>query len=87
VWIEANRQLVEGEFGSVVADLRAEVDEVVFTAPTKAVVRFSFRASSELVPTEMRLGEAVLVDGRWLVAIRTTCEAVSDAGVQCDLSL
>jgi hypothetical protein len=87
VWTEANRQLTEGQYGEAVKDLQAEVDAVVFTAPTHAVVRFRFIASADVVTDEWKLGEAVLVDGRWLVAIRTTCDEVMVAGVSCDTSL
>jgi hypothetical protein len=85
VWSDANQELVEGPFGSSVADQRAEVDEVVFTSPTHAAVRFQLIASDPIVPRD-HIGDAVLVDGRWLVAISTTCRMVEIAAVQCDLS-
>jgi hypothetical protein len=86
VWLAANLALVEGPYGEAVRDQRATVDEVVFTSPTHAAVRFQLVASDERVPRD-HLGEAVLVDGRWLVAIATTCGLVQLASVQCDMSL
>lgn len=87
VWAHANQALVEGEYGEAVRDQRAEVDAVVFTSPIHAAVRFHLVASSELVPQDDRIGDAVLVDGRWLVAITTPCSLISLAGVQCDMTL
>lgn len=86
VWADANRQLVE-RHGEIVEDLHAEVDEVVFTSPTHAAVRFRHIASDPGVPRGPFIGDAVLVDGRWLVAITTTCERVAVAGVTCDMTL
>jgi hypothetical protein len=85
VWLAANQQLVE-DFGPMVQDLHSHVDEVVFTSPTHAAVRFQLITESNVVPGD-QIGDAVLQDGRWLVAITTTCELVSLASVQCDMSL
>jgi hypothetical protein len=86
VWAAANQALVEGQYGEMVEGLHAVVDEVVFTSPTRAVVRFDLITSTGYRSAD-QIGHAVLVDGRWLVTIETTCEQVSIAGVRCDMSL
>jgi hypothetical protein len=83
VWVPANQSLAEGQYGQAVRDQRAEVDHIVFTSPTHAAVRFRLVASSELVPQDHRIGDAVLVDGRWLVAIGTPCDLIAMAGISC----
>jgi hypothetical protein len=86
VWSAANKALVEGQYGEMVEGLRAVVDEVVFTSPTRAAVRFDLVTPAGYGSAD-QVGHAVLVDGRWLVTIETTCQQVSIAGVQCDMSL
>jgi hypothetical protein len=87
VWSAANQQLQEGEYGGFVEDLSAVVDEVVFIDPTHAAVRFRLTGTQVPIPQAVDIGEAVLVDGRWLVAIETTCTLVASANVSCDMSL
>ena len=87
VWIAANQQLVEGEYAGYVEGGSAVVEEVVFISPTHAAVRFQLSRPDGGVPQSVEIGDAVLVDGRWLVGIDTTCALVSLAGVECDMSL
>jgi hypothetical protein len=82
-WAAANRQLEEGPYGELVEGIGAEVDEVVFTDPTRATVRFRLDG----VAMDWAMGRALLVDGRWVVAIETTCTLVATANVRCDPSL
>jgi hypothetical protein len=86
VWSAANQALVEGEYGEMVEGLYAVVDEVVFTSPTRAAVRFDLVTPGGYGSND-QIGHAVLVNGRWLVTIETTCTQVAIAGVQCDMSL
>jgi hypothetical protein len=83
VWIAANQQVEAGEYAGYVEGMSAVVDEVVFISPTHAAVRFQLSR----VPQSVDIGDAVLVDGRWLVGIDTTCAVVSLANVECDMSL
>jgi hypothetical protein len=87
VWSAANKQLEEGEYGDYVDEMSAVVDEVVFTSPTTAAVRFRLSEPDQQIPQATPIGEAVLVDGEWRVAIATTCELVSMASVTCDMTL
>ena len=86
MWLAANEALTEGQYGDSVQDMHAEVDQVVFTDPTHASVSFRLIASDPVVPRD-QIGQAVLVDGQWLVSISTTCGLVNLAGVQCDMTL
>ncbi|MFL6205922.1 MAG: hypothetical protein ACJ739_11285 [Acidimicrobiales bacterium] len=87
VWIVANQQVEAGEYAGFVEGMSAAVDEVVFISPTHAAVRFQLRRPGGSVPQSVDIGDAVLVDGRWLVGIETTCALVSTANVECDMSL
>ena len=58
----------------------------MFVSPTHAVLRFQLISDDPIVPRE-HIGEALLVDGRWVMAIATSCELFSLAGVTCDMSL
>jgi hypothetical protein len=84
VWRDANQQLLDGPYGDV--KVRAEVDEVVFTDPDHASVRYQLDSSDDRVP-RYQIGDAVLIDGRWLVAITTPCDLLELASVHCDMSL
>jgi hypothetical protein len=84
VWIPAAQALRAGQYGEDVKDLRAEVEDVVFTSPTHAAVLFRVLASSQLVPQGYQLGDAILVDGRWVVDVVTPCRGMSIASVSCD---
>lgn len=86
VWVPAYEEMLAGQYGDLVRDIRAEVDDVVFTTPTDAAVRYRQLASSDLVPSGYVIGFAVFVDGRWVVNVETPCERISITGVQCDLS-
>ena len=88
VWIAANQQLAVGEYAQFAEGMSAVVDEVVFISPTHAAVRFQLsKPGGGSVPQSVEIGDAVLVDGRWLVGIDTTCALVSYASVECDMSL
>ncbi|HEY7137013.1 MAG TPA: hypothetical protein VIB48_18310 [Acidimicrobiia bacterium] len=74
-------QLAKGPFAKQVQQARARVDEVVFTTPTTAAVRYDI-----LVPNDdftNRIGNAVFVDGAWKVSRATVCTDLSLAGVSC----
>jgi hypothetical protein len=86
VWLDANQRFLDGPYGDAARDLRAEVDAVVFTSPTHAAVRYQLVTSDDRVP-RYQIGDAVLVDGRWLVAITTPCNLLELASVHCDMSL
>ena len=86
VWRAANQALVDGEYGATVADQRAQVEEVVFTDPTNAVVRFQLIGPDGSILGD-QTGDALLLDGRWVVAISTPCRMMSVAGVTCDMGL
>jgi hypothetical protein len=86
VWLPANKTLVEGQYGDAVKDLHAVVDTVVFTSRTHASVRFQLIASAEIVPRDHYIGDALLVDGRWVVDVTTPCARMALAGVECDLT-
>jgi len=86
VWLPAALELKEGQYGYVLADLRAEVDAVVFTSPTHASVRYRMVASESIVPPGPFIGDALLVDGRWVVDVTTPCARMALAGVTCDLT-
>lgn len=59
---------------------RVRVDDVVLTAPDRAEVIFAVTLDGSVV-VGPQTGEAVLVDGRWLVASATYCE-LSAAGAE-----
>ena len=86
VWGPAYQEMRNGQYGDVVKDIHAEVDEIVFTSPTHAAVRYRLVASSELVPQDFQVGEAVLMDGRWVVDATTPCRNIARAMVECDFS-
>ena len=86
VWAAANVELMDGQFADAVHDMYAQVDAVVFTDPAHATVQFQTITSDPIVP-RYNTGEAVLVDGRWVVTITTTCGMVERAAVQCDMTL
>jgi hypothetical protein len=74
-------QLAKGPFAKQVQQAKVRVDEVVFTSPTKAAVRYDI-----LIPNDnftSRIGNAIFVDGRWKVARATVCTDLSLAGVTC----
>jgi hypothetical protein len=86
VWLPANKELMEGQYGQALHDLHAVVDDVVFTSRTHASVRFQLIASDPVVPRAHYIGDALLVDGRWVVDVTTPCARVALAGVECDLT-
>ena len=86
VWLPFNQALFESEYGEILRDLHAVVDAVVFTSPTHASVRFQLLASDDRVPTTYIIGDALLVDGRWVVAVTTPCMTAEATGHTCDLS-
>ena len=86
VWLPANKALMEGQYGQALQDLHAVVDAVVFTSRTHASVRFQLIASDPIVPRDHYIGDALLVDGRWVVDVTTPCARVATAGVECDLT-
>jgi hypothetical protein len=86
VWLAAANATTQTQYWDLVQEIREEVDEVVFVSPTHAVFRFQLVSDDPIVPRE-HIGEALLLDGRWVMAIATSCELFSLVGVTCDMSL
>jgi hypothetical protein len=63
-------------------DVVTSVDEIVFTDPDHAAVRFSIVADGRTMLSRHR-GDAVLLDGSWKVARSTFCDLMGMAGVPC----
>ncbi len=83
---DANQQFLDGPYGDAARDLQAEIDAVVFTDPSHASVRYQLISSDGRVP-RFQIGDAVLVEGTWLVAITTPCDLLTLAGVRCNMTL
>ena len=86
VWLDAAHAVTSTQYWDIIQGIREQVDEVVFVSPTRAAVRFQLVSEDPIVPRD-HIGEAVLVDGRWRMAIATSCELFSLTGVSCDMSL
>jgi hypothetical protein len=86
VWLPLNEALFESVYGEVLRDLHAVVDTVVFTDPTHASVRFQLLASDPRVPGDYVIGDAHLLDGRWVVDVTTPCSTAEPMGFQCDFT-
>ena len=64
------------------------VDEIVFTAPDRATVRFTLVSDNPSIPAPGEMvGEAVLIDGTWKSSIEGSCAGLALAGIECDYSL
>jgi hypothetical protein len=71
-----------GDLADQLANTGVVVDEVHFSSPTSATVRYSvLSAGSSLVPDAD--GEARLVEGTWKVARSTVCRDLESAGAPC----
>jgi hypothetical protein len=86
VWLDMAHAVTQTQYWQIVQGIEERVDEVVFDSPTHAVVRFELVSDDPIVPRN-HIGEAVLVDGHWKMAIATSCELVGLTGVTCDMSL
>jgi len=86
VWLAANAAFRQNEEYLAMAEtISAEVQEIVFTAPDRASVRFVLESSESGTPTPgEQVGEAVLIDGAWKVSIETSCGLLAMGGVECD---
>jgi hypothetical protein len=69
-------------FEQVAETVTVSTDQVVFTDPTTAVVRYTLSYSGGAA-YGTRYGQAVLTDGRWLVTRDTWCAPLGYAGVTC----
>lgn len=78
----ARNQAVES-FGDIIASARAEVREMVFTAPDVAVVRYDITVEGFTNFTN-QFGEARLIDGSWKITTPTVCAALGLAGAGCE---
>ncbi len=90
VWVDANERFKQQhpDYAAMVSHVHGEVDEIVFTAPDRASVRFRLIADDPSIPAPgERIGVAVLIDGVWKLSIDTSCELIGLAGVECDHSL
>jgi hypothetical protein len=86
VWLDMAHAVTQTQYWDVVQRIQEQVDEVVFDSPTHAVVRFELVSDDPVVPRN-HIGEAVLVDGHWKMAIATSCELAGLTGVTCDMTL
>ena len=86
VWLAAAHEVTLTQYWETIQGIREQVDEVVFVSPTHAFLRFQLISEDPVVPRD-HIGEAVLVDGRWVMAIATSCDLFSLTGVMCDMSL
>ncbi|HET6968382.1 MAG TPA: hypothetical protein VFI44_08905 [Ornithinibacter sp.] len=86
VWLPLNTALFESEYGEILRDLHAVVDDVAFTSPSHAAVRFELLASDERVPQAYYIGDARLLDGRWVVDVTTPCFTAAATGFECDFT-
>lgn len=90
VWLDSHERFVreQPDYAAMAPEVYAEVDEIVFTAPDRAAVRFRLISDNPSIPAPgERIGEAVLIDGTWRVSIETSCELVGLAGIECDYDL
>jgi hypothetical protein len=78
---DAVNQLSTGGLADIVRSSKGIVKEIVFTAPDHAWVRYDITTSSSNFPG--RIGQAALIDGRWVVARATWCDDIGLAGVSC----
>jgi Kelch motif len=86
VWLASAHGVAAGPYWDLVQGIREEVHEVVFVSSTHAVVRFEFLSPDSSVPPH-HIGDALLVDGRWVMATATSCELFDLTGNSCDMSL
>ena len=77
--VAANAQT--GQYADAVAATTATVTDVSFDGPGHAWVRYDLDVPT--LPLGPRLGEAVVVDGRWVVARATVCADLALAGLTC----
>ncbi len=64
------------------AEIVVTVDELIFVDPEHAAVWFSIFINGSPVLSRHR-GDAVLVDGEWMMARSTFCQIMAMAGVTC----
>ncbi|MFL6204938.1 MAG: hypothetical protein ACJ739_06275 [Acidimicrobiales bacterium] len=90
VWWDASVRFREEhpDYYEWAKEVYSTVEDVVFTAPDRASVRYTLKTDDPEVPAPgERIGEAVLVDGTWKVSIETSCGNVGLAGIECDYSI
>lgn len=76
-------QVGPGPFQSLMAHSSVAVRDVVFTSPTRAAVRFDSYVEANVPGRMGTIGQAVLVDSRWLVAHDTACVDLRLVGALC----
>jgi Kelch motif len=86
VWLASANAVAAGPTWELVQSIEEEVHDVVFVSPTHAVVRFEFFSPNGAVPAD-HIGDALLVDGRWVMAATTSCGLFDLTGDSCDMSL
>jgi hypothetical protein len=64
------------------AEILLTVDEIIFVDPEHAPVWFSILVNGSPVLARHR-GDAVLVEGEWMMARSTFCQIMAMAGVTC----
>jgi hypothetical protein len=82
VLAHALEQINQGPYAGHVADSDAKVNDVVFTSPTEATVRYEIDIVNYTSFTG-RIGQAKLIDGRWKITRATTCNDIALSGVHC----
>ena len=87
VWLASAHAVAAGPNWELVQGIQEEVHEVVFVSPTHAVVRFEFLLTDRAAVPPHHIGDALLVDGRWVMATTTSCELFDLTGNSCDMSL
>ena len=64
------------------AEIVVTVDEIIFVDPEHAAVWFSIFVNGSPVLSRHR-GDAVLVEGEWMMARSTFCQIMAMGGVTC----
>ncbi len=82
IWAASARSVAAGPNWELINGFVWEVDEVVFVTPRHAAVQFGYTAADSSMEDTF-IGDALLVDGRWVVAIATSCELFDIAGSPC----
>jgi hypothetical protein len=83
VWAAAARSVSAGPNWELIQGFDWEVHEVVFVTPEHAAVQFGY-TSEDSSMEDTFIGDALLVDGRWVVAIQTSCALFDAAGHPCE---
>jgi hypothetical protein len=75
-------ELHVGPLASLLEQSTVEVRTIVFTSPTSATARYDSYVGTE-TQGAARLGEALLLGGRWVVSHRSACTDLARIGAVC----